>query len=169
MKIELIPPCDEDGNVHALIEIARGSRNKYEYNPAWGVLALDRTLYSAVHFPTDYGFVPGTRAADGDPLDILVLVEEPTFPGCLVRTRLLGVLTIETSGGAEPKLLGVPVGEPRFAQYQDIGDLPEHLLREIEHFFAVYKELQGSTIAPLGWQGAAAARAQLTEAIAAQR
>jgi inorganic pyrophosphatase len=167
MTIENIPPRDDDGNAHAVIEIARGSRNKYEYNPVLGVFALDRTLYSAVHFPTDYGFVPGTRAADGDPLDILVLVEEPTFTGCLVRTRLLGVLTLDTSNGPEPKLLGVPVGEPRFAQYEELSDLPEHLLREIEHFFSVYKELQGSTIVPLGWLGAAAARAELAGAIAA--
>ncbi len=148
--------------VLAFVEIPRGSRNKYEYDDALGVIALDRTLYSAVHYPTDYGFVPGTRGPDGDPLDVLVLVEEPAFPGCLVRVRPLGVLTISKSNGdPERKLLAVPVGEPRFAQYRDLGDVPPHLLQEIEHFFAVYKQLEGSTIGSRGWAGAREAEAAL--------
>ena len=165
MRIADIPARHNDGSVNALIEIPRGSRNKYEFDPDLGVMVLDRTLYSAVHYPTDYGFVPGTIGPDGDPLDIMVLVEESAFPGCLVRVRLLGVLTITKSNGdPERKLLAVPVGEPRFAQYEDLGDVPPHLLREIEHFFQVYKGLEGSTIGSLGWAGAHEAAAALDAA-----
>lgn len=147
------------------VEIPRGSRNKYEYDEDLGVIALDRALYSAVHYPTDYGFVPGTQDGDGEPLDTLVMVEESTFPGCLVRVRLLGMLTIEGSKGPEHKLLGVPVNEPRFAEYRDIGDVPGHLLAEIEHFFEVFKELEGSNIRSHRWAGAAEAHRQLEKAI----
>ncbi len=130
MPIADIPTRNDDGSVNAPVEIPRGSRNKYEYDAPLGVIALDCTLYSAVHFPTDYGVVPGTRGPDGDPLDILVLVEESVFPGCLVRVRLLGVLTITKSDGdPERKLLAVPVREPRRAQYRDVAAVPPHLLK----------------------------------------
>ncbi len=156
MDIRRIPPRCPDGSVHVLVEIPRGSRNNYAYDAELGVMMLDRVLYSAVHYPADYGFVPGTRGTDGEPLDVLVMVEEPTFPGCLVRVRLVGVLTIESSSGRpEQKLLGVPLGEPRFAQYEDISDVPTHLLKEIEHFFEVFKDLEGSDIRSLGWKDAA--------------
>jgi inorganic pyrophosphatase len=157
-----IPPFAKDGAVHVVVEIPKGCRNKYEYRPDLGVIALDRTLYSAVHYPTDYGFVPGTSGADGDPIDAMVLVEQETFPGCLVTVRLIGVVTIErTDGSPEPKLLGVPVAEPRFAEYRDIADLPQHLLREIEHFLSVFKDLEGSDIRVRGWDGPERARAAL--------
>ena len=165
MNPEQIPALAADGSVHVYVEIPRGSRNKYEYDPRLGMLRLDRVLYSSVHYPTDYGFVPGTTGGDGEPVDAMVLVEESTFPGCLVRVRLLGVLTIGTSGGPEYKLLGVPVGEPRFAEYQDISDVQPHLLREIEHFFEVFKDLEGSQIEALGWEGAEGARRVLEAAI----
>jgi inorganic pyrophosphatase len=166
MDLTLIPPRAPDGSVHVLVEIPRGSRNNYEYDSELGVIALDRVLYSPVHYPTDYGFVPGTLGTDGEPLDALVMVEEPTFPGCLVRVRPLGVLTIESSSGRrEQKLLGVPVGEPRFAEYGDIGDVPPHLLKEIEHFFEVFKDLEGSATRPVGWEGAAGAQAALDRAV----
>ena len=153
-----IPARNGDGSVNVFVEIPRGSRNKYEYDEELGVIALDRTLYSAVHFPTDYGFVAGTRGPDGERIDAMVMVEESVFPGCLVRVRLLGVLTIrKTNGEPESKLLAVPVSEPRFAEYRDIADVPQHLLGEIEHFFEVYKELEGSEITSLGWEGAACA------------
>ena len=167
MPIADIPARNGDGSVNALIEIPRGSRNKYEYDEALGIIVLDRTLYSAVHYPTDYGFIPGTRGPDGERLDVLVLVEESAFPGCLVRVRLLGVLTISKSNGdPEHKLLAVPVGEPRFAQYHGLGDVPPHLLQEIEHFFAVYKQLEGSTIGSRGWAGAREAGAALDAQVA---
>ena len=167
MNLSSIPACAGEGVINAFVEIPKGSRNKYEYDEDLGVMALDRALYSAVHYPTDYGLVPGTRASDGDHLDIMVMVDEPTFPGCLVRARLIGVLTVQGSGGPEPKLLGVPVDEPRFAEWHDIADVPDHQLKEIEHFFEVFKDLEGSEIDSLGWRGAQDARAALDEAIGA--
>jgi inorganic pyrophosphatase len=166
VSIKELKPRTEDGTVNVLVEIPRGSRNKYEYDEELDVIALDRTLYSAVHFPTDYGFVPGTSASDGDPIDALVMVEEPTFPGCLIRVRLIGVLTIENDKGMkEPKLLAVPIAEPRFAEYQDIEDVPAHLLKEIENFFDIYKQLEGDTVKTRGWQGAKQSETVLTQVI----
>ena len=130
-----IPARNEDGSVNVLVEIPRGSRNKYEYDEELGVIALDRTLYSAVHFPTDYGFVAGTRGPDGERIDAMVMVEESVFPGCLVRVRLLGVLTIQkTNGDPESKLLAVPASEPRFAARRDSDDVPRHVGEAVEHF-----------------------------------
>jgi inorganic pyrophosphatase len=166
VSIKNLPPYAKDGSVHVLVEIPTGSRNKYEYDPELEVIALDRTLYGAVHFPTDYGFVPGTRASDGDPIDALVMVEERTFPGCLLRVRHIGVLTIEDDEALEPKLLAVPVDEPRFAEYHDIKDVPKHLLTEIEDFFDVYKELEGKPVKTHGWEGAKHAAKTLEVAIA---
>ena len=160
--------ADADGRktVDAMIEIPRGSRNKYEYDEEFGVIALDRTLYSAVHFPTDYGYVPGTRGPDGDAVDVMVMVEESVFPGCLVRVRLLGVLAIQkTNGDQESKLLAVPVNEPRFAEVRDIADVPRHLCEEIEHFFEVYKDLEGVQTRTNGFEGAAAAAEAIVEAM----
>jgi len=164
MKITEMTARDADGTVRVVVEIPKGSRNKYEYDADLGVIALDRTLYSAVRFPTEYGFIPSTRGTDGDPLDAMVLMEEASFPGCLLRVRLIGVLTITHSTGSEYKLLSVPVGEPRFAEYNDVSDVPAHLLKEIEHFFEVYKDLEGSTIHSRGWQGASQAQAVLRDA-----
>lgn len=167
MGIKWLKPRAKDGFVNVVVEIPRGSRNKYEYDPELDIIALDRTLYAAVHFPTDYGFVPGSAASDGDPIDALVMVEEPTFPGCLIRVRLIGVLTIEDDEGVkEPKLLAVPVEEPRFAEYADIKDVPAHLLKEIENFFDIYKQLEGDPVKARGWQGARQAEKVLEEAIA---
>jgi inorganic pyrophosphatase len=167
MSIKWLKPRGRDGSVNVLIEIPRGSRNKYEYDEELEVIALNRTLYSAVHFPTDYGFVPGTQASDGDPIDALVMVEEPTFPGCLIRVRLIGVLTIEDQEGTkEPRLLAVPIEEPRFAEYKDIQDVPSHLLKEIENFFDIYKELEGKEVNARGWHGAKQAEKALEKVIA---
>lgn len=168
MDISRIPPWTDDGNVHVVVEIPRGSMNKYEYDKDLGIVKLDRVLYSAVHYPTEYGFVPRTRSGDGELQDAMILVEQPTFPGCLVETRLIGMLTIEHSGGMpERKLLGVPVMEPRSAEYRDIADVPEHLLKEVSNFFDVFKDLQESQVRAREWEGADAARRALDEAIAA--
>ncbi len=166
MSIKDLKPHAKNGAVNVIVEIPRGSRNKYEYDPALDAIALDRTLYSAVHFPTDYGFVPGTKASDGDPIDALVMVEEPTFPGCLVRVRLIGLLTIEDGEGTEePKLLVAPTNEPRFAEYHDIQDVPDYLLREIENFFDIYKQLEGKSVNTRGWQGKKQAEKMLEHVI----
>lgn len=146
-----------DRTVEVLIEIPRGSRNKYEWDSARHLIRLDRVLYSSVHYPTDYGLVPGTLAADGDPLDALVVVEEPTFPGCLVRARPIGVLDMRDEHGLDHKLLAVPAGDPRFDAVLGIEDLAPHWLEEIRTFFATYKTLQEIETEVLGWHGVEAA------------
>lgn len=149
---DLVPEA-EDGEtiVTAFIEIPRGSRNKYEYDERSGRFFLDRVLYSSVHYPTDYGFVVETLGEDGDPLDVLVLVQEPTFPGCLVKARMLGGLDMHDEKGADFKVLAVPVGDPRYDHVQNLSDLGEHWLREIETFFATYKLLEPKQTDVLGW------------------
>ncbi len=132
-----------DGWIEVVIEIPRGSRNKYEYDHERHVIRLDRVLYSSVHYPTDYGFAPGTLSGDGDPLDVLVVVDEPTFPGCYMRARPIGTLTMIDEKGEDEKILAVPVDDPRFNGVRDLGDLAEHWPREIATFFRTYKELQG--------------------------
>ena len=143
--------------VDAIVEIPRGSRNKYEFDPDSESIRLDRVLFSSVHYPGDYGFIVGTKCGDGDPLDVLVLVEEPTFPGCRVRVRPIGVLLMEDDGGEDEKILGVPEGDPRFAEVFDLKDLPQHWLSEIENFFSTYKVLEGKAAATGEWLGAKAA------------
>ena len=142
-------------SVLAFIEIPRGSRNKYEYDKATGKFRLDRVLYSSVHYPTDYGFVPDTLGEDGDALDILVLVEEPTFPGCMIETRAIGGLDMADEKGPDFKVLAVPIFDPRFDHVQSLSDLGEHWLREIETFFATYKLLEPQQTEVLGWHDVA--------------
>jgi inorganic pyrophosphatase len=147
--------------VEAIVEIPRGSRNKYEVDHRTGAIRLDRVLFSSVHYPTDYGFIPGTMAADGDPIDVLVIVEEPTFPGCRVEIRLIGVLLMRDEKGVDEKMLAVPVGDPRFDEIQDIRDLQKHWLAEIENFFNTYKVLESKYSYVEGWRGAEEAQAVL--------
>jgi inorganic pyrophosphatase len=132
-----------EGWVEATIEIPRGSRNKYEYDHERGVFRLDRVLYSSVHYPTDYGFIAGTLSGDGDPLDVLVILEEPTFPGCHLRVRPVGTLMMMDEKGPDEKILAVPVDDPRFTDITRLADLHEHRQLEIATFFRTYKELQG--------------------------
>lgn len=144
----------EQGWVEAMIEIPRGSRNKYEYDHERGILRLDRVLYSSVHYPTDYGFICGTLSGDGDPLDVLVVVEEPTFPGCHVRARPIGTLTMVDEKGEDEKILAVLVDDPRFADISDISQLQEHWPLEIAAFFRTYKDLEGTQPEVREWDGA---------------
>jgi inorganic pyrophosphatase len=143
--------------IEAVIEIASGSRNKYEYDHERHIFRLDRVLYSSVHYPTDYGFIPETLADDGDPLDILVVVEEPTFPGCYVRARPIGTLVMSDEKGPDEKILAVPVDDPRFDGIAELSHLHPHWLREIENFFATYKTLQGKEVVIQGWESRATA------------
>ncbi len=140
--------------VEVFVEIPRGSRNKYEYDEKRNAIRLDRVLYSSVHYPTDYGFIPGTLAEDGDHLDCLVIVEEPTFPGCIVPIRVIGALRMIDERGEDNKILGVPTGDRRFDDIIEVDDLSHHWLREIENFFQTYKTLQGVETRVLGWDGA---------------
>lgn len=155
--------------VEAFIEIPAGSQNKYEYDKKRGVLRLDRVLYSPVHYPADYGYVEETLEEDGDPIDILVLVTNPTVPGCIIDSRLIGVLSMADDKGTDNKLLAVPVRDPRFDRVSDLADIPPHKLREIEHFFRTYKDLEGKQTVILGWHGAAEAEAIFLRARAAYR
>ena len=141
-------------SVDVFIEIPKGSRTKYELDKKTGRIRLDRVLFSSVHYPADYGFVTDTLGGDGDPLDALVVVEEATFPGCIVPARPIGTLLMRDSKGEDEKILAVPVGDPRFDEIKELTDLPRHWLREIETFFATYKELEGDAVTLGGWKGA---------------
>lgn len=147
----------QQGWVEATIEIPRGSRNKYEYDHERGVFRLDRVLYSSVHYPTDYGFLAGTLSGDGDPLDVLVVVDEPTFTGCHLRVRPIGTLTMMDEKGVDEKILAVPLDDPRYNTIHDLSDLPAHWPLEISTFFRTYKELQGVQTEVRDWFHAEAA------------
>lgn len=147
-----------------MVEIPRGSRNKYEFDQKLQRFRLDRVLYASVHYPTDYGFVLDTLGADGDPLDALVVVDEPTFSGCVVESRPVGVLAMRDEKGPDDKLLTVPVGDPRYSQVADIADLPVSQLAEIEYFFATYKTLEGKLTEVIGWENWEFAERLLREA-----
>lgn len=155
--IQTVRQAPEPGWVEAVIEIPRGSRNKYEFDHDRGIFRLDRVLYSSVHYPTDYGFILDTLGGDGDPLDILVVVEEPTFPGCHLRARPIGTLDMEDDKGPDEKILAVLEDDPRFNDITRIGDLGEHWTKEIAAFFRTYKELQGKEVNVRGWHDVAVA------------
>lgn len=147
-------PIGEDAPqiVNAVVEVPVGSRNKYEYDPELGVMMRDRVLPGAVRYPADYGFVPSTTADDGDPLDIVVAAYDPAFPGCLVHARPVGALDMSDSNGRDRKILAVPEDDPRFADIQNLNDLPDQNLTEIEEFFEVYKRLEGDKEVEIhGW------------------
>jgi inorganic pyrophosphatase len=155
------PECPD--TVRMIVEIPRNSGNKYEYDRDLGVFRLDRALYSPMHYPGDYGFVPGTVAPDGDPLDVLVLVDEPSHPGVMILVRPVGVLDMVDQQEPDQKILAVPKANPRFDQIHSIDDVFPHTLREIEHFFEIYKELEGKRTEMRGWRGAAEARELIRE------
>ncbi|MDO5849148.1 MAG: inorganic diphosphatase [Methanobrevibacter sp.] len=151
--------------VTAVIEVPKGSRNKYEYDKDKEAFILDRVLYSPVFYPADYGFIPRSLYHDGDPMDVLVLIEQPTFSGCLVDVRPIGVMGMIDGGDNDYKILAVPVNDPRYDEVNDISDVPKHLLKEIEHFFSVYKHLEGKDVKTLGWQDAEAAKKEIIESL----
>jgi inorganic pyrophosphatase len=153
--------------VTAVIEIPTNERNKYELDKKLGVFRLDRVLHSAVHYPGDYGFLPQTLAQDGDPLDILVLTTIPVFTGCLVDARPIGLFHLIDKGVADEKILAVPLHDPYSEGINDLPDLQQHHLREVEHFFQVYKDLEGTGTETRGFEDAAAARAEIRRAMAA--
>jgi inorganic pyrophosphatase len=139
--------------IEVVVEIPSGSRNKYEYDHERGRFVLDRVLYSSVHYPADYGFLEGTMAEDGDPLDVLVLIAEPTFPGCVVRARPVGVLDMADDKGHDHKVLAVAHDDPRWQAVDRLEHLQPHLLLEIETFFRTYKHLEGRLTEVTGWLG----------------
>jgi len=138
--------------VEAIIEIPKGTQNKYEYDHDTGFFRLDRVLYSPMHYPADYGYIRETLAEDGDPLDILVLLSAATFPGCLVPARVIGALTMEDECGADTKLLAVATVDPRYDMVQELRHLSPHSIREMEYFFTIYKDLEGKKSTVSGWR-----------------
>ena len=131
----------------AVIEIPKGSKQKYELDKKTGLLILDRILYTSTHYPANYGFIPHTLAADGDPLDVLVLCSESLLPLSLVRVYPIGVITMEDNGSEDEKIIAIPFTDPNYNSYKNINDLPKHVFDEMQHFFSVYKQLEGKNTA----------------------
>ena len=138
--------------VSVMVEIPKGSRNKYEYDHKKGVIRFDMMLYSAVHYPSDYGFIMETLAMDGDALDALVLIGEPTFPGCVIEVRPIGIFNMSDEKGLDEKILCTPVHDPLWNHVRRLADVPPHLLKEIEHFFSIYKDLEMKKTVVEGWE-----------------
>ena len=144
------------------VEIPKGQRNKYEVDHQTGRIRLDRTLFTATQYPADYGFIEGTLGEDGDPLDALVLVQEPTFPGCLIRARAIGMFRMTDEKGGDDKVLCVPAEDPRLEHMRDIHHLPEFHRLEIQHFFEVYKDLEpGKSVEGATWVDRAEAELEI--------
>ena len=135
-----------------IVEIPKNSKNKYEFDTELGLFRLDRPLYSPFYYPGDYGFIPGTKSEDGDPLDVLALVQHECFSGCLYEIRPVGVLDMIDQGKPDRKILGVPRKDPRYAEIRRVTDIAAHTRLEIEHFFAEYKELEGKKTHIRGWK-----------------
>src|SRR5947207_1777100 len=162
----MIPPgTGESAVVNVIVEIPKGKRNKLDGDKVTGLIKLDRYLYSSAVYPGDYGFIPRTLAEDHDPLDALVMVNEPTFSGCLIEARVVGIFRMKDKGQNDFKILGVPNKDPLFADIRKLSDVPAHFVREVEFFFATYKQLEGVTIEPIGWasteEGTAEVRASV--------
>ncbi len=138
-------------SLDVVVEIPKGSRNKYEYDKEKNMVRYDRMLFSSVHYPSDYGFFPDTLASDGDPLDALILVSEPTFPGCIIEIRPIGVFKMYDEKGPDNKIVCVPISDPMWNNYYKLSEINPHLLKEIEHFFTVYKDLEKKKVGVEGW------------------
>ncbi len=152
--------------MNVIIEIPRGSQNKYEIDKETGLIALDRVLHTAQAYPFDYGFVPQTLWDDGDALDVVVLTTAPLMPGILVRVRPVAILPMTDSGEKDEKVLAVPSDDPRFAEIKDLADVNKHTLKEISHFFLTYKQIQKKEVSVEEWQGKEAAEAAFDRAVA---
>jgi inorganic pyrophosphatase len=161
--LELPVGTNSPSVINAVIEIPKEGINKYEYDKNLHLFRLDRNLYSPVHYPGDYGFVPSTLANDGDPLDVLVLVDAPSFPGCLMEVRPIGVLEMLDQGIPDEKILCVGKNNPRYKDVANFSEIYPHMLKEITHFFAIYKDLEGKRVEVKGWSDADSARAKVTE------
>ena len=147
-----------------LIEIPKGTRNKYELDKETGRIRLDRMLFTSTRYPADYGFIENTLGLDSDPLDALVLLDEPTFPGCLIKCRAIGMFRMKDEKGGDDKVLCVPAQDPRVAHLRDIEDVPEFDRLEIQHFFEVYKDLEpGKSVEGATWVGRTEAEAEIDE------
>jgi inorganic pyrophosphatase len=137
--------------LYCVTEIPKGARNKYEWDPGYNAIKLDRLLFSSVYYPTDYGFIPHTKASDGDPLDAMVVVSEPTFPGCYIAVRPIALFDMSDDKGRDEKVVCVPLSDPHWNHVEHLDDLPTQLLDEIRHFFSIYKEPEGKSVHIEGW------------------
>lgn len=155
----------EDFTIDVVIEIPKGSRNKYEYDHEKNIIRYDRMLYSPMQYPCDYGFIPDTLALDDDPLDVLVLLSEPTFPGCWIEVKPVGVLNMTDDKGEDQKVLAVPVSDPIWNKVNSLDEVNPHLLDEIQHFFQVYKDLEKKTVQIEGWENREAALKNIQECL----
>lgn len=163
MRDRAIPWYQSSMEIDVVIEIPKGTRNKYEADED-GVIWLDRTLFTSTQYPEDYGFVPHTLAADGDPLDAMVVLREKTFPGCHIKARPIGMFLMRDEEGTDAKVLCVPASDPRSAAFNDLEDVPAHELDEIAHFFEIYKALEpGKNVEIGGWRSRAEAEAAIEE------
>lgn len=151
--------------IYVVVEIPRKSQNKYEYDEEGGFIKLDRVLFSPLHYPGDYGFIPRTLHTDGDPLDVLVMTNEPTFSGCVIEARPLGVFRLVDKGEEDDKILAVPQTDPLFDEYRELEDAPGHFLEEVAHFFSVYKDLEGAEVETKGWDARNEAYEEIKEAV----
>ncbi|WP_026978787.1 inorganic diphosphatase [Flavobacterium tegetincola] len=158
--------ADKKHSFDVLIEIPRGSRNKYEYDFDLKRMRFDRMLFSSMMYPADYGFIPETLALDGDPLDVLVLITEPTFPGCVIEVKPIGVFHMADDKGPDEKVICVPVSDPIWNNLNDLGDMNPHLVKEIEHFFQVYKDLENKQVDVEGWGDVTEARDIISKCVA---
>ena len=151
-------------DVVAFVEIPAGSRNKYEFDRELGAIALDRRLFTSMSYPAEYGYIEGAWGEDGDPLDALVLVGDPTFPGCRIRVRPVGVFYMTDEKGSDEKIICVPLRDPAWMRISDVNDIPADLRNEIEHFFQVYKDLEAKKTETRGFGNRADAERVLAEA-----
>lgn len=156
-RFDFGPGPDMPDIVRMIVEIPKHSGNKYEFDTESGVFKVSRALYSPIHYPGDYGFIPGTVAEDGDPLDILCMVSSPSYPGILIYVRPIAVLDVIDEGEPDHKILAVPNRDPRYDAIRSLDDVRPHWKVEIEHFFAIYKELEGKILQTKGWRDREAA------------
>jgi inorganic pyrophosphatase len=167
VDLSRIPAQPEPGLINVLVEITGGSKNKYEFDKDLNAFILDRVLFSSVKYPYDYGFVPNTLADDGDPLDGMVLMDEPTFPGCVIAARPIGMLEMIDGGDRDEKILCVPAADPRYRSVKSLDDVAPHRLDEIAEFFRSYKNLEKKVTEILGWQNVDKVAALVEQCIAA--
>jgi len=150
--------------IHVIVEIPSTTRNKYEFDHDGGFIRLNRVLASSLHYPADYGLIPRTLYDDGDPLDALVIINEPTFPGCVITVRPIGIFRMLDQGKYDDKILGVVDDDPLYSDYRSLSDVPRHFLKEVAHFFGRYKDLEGKRVETLGWEPRSAAVEQIIHA-----
>lgn len=169
LDLALIPAQPKPGILNVLVEIAAGSKNKYEFDKDMNAMALDRVLSSSVQYPYEYGFIPNTLADDGDPLDGMVMMDEPTFPGCVIAARPIGMLEMIDGGDRDEKILCVPDKDPRYANVKSLKDVPQHRLDEIAEFFKTYKNLEKKVTEILGWKDIDAVMPLVSKCVAAAK